>query len=174
MDEKKFLERLTELAEWYRPQIGPNGRASPNTAKSLSNCELEDEYSEEPIVRGPNQTIGPKIRRLKNLPKNCEDCDQLLEQPRIIQKQQCSIPNSKKTYWRERCTICNRYRHPKTGEFKISIGASHQFFKNYYKIKNITDGQTEEIVSTEHGTQIYSIQQDEHSIIRSLQSDSKQ
>ena len=54
MDEKLFLQKLSEVAEWHRPQTGPNGACSVNKrAKSapqhpgpITQAEL-DEMSDE-------------------------------------------------------------------------------------------------------------------------------
>lgn len=149
MREEDFLKKLSEVAEWHRPTIGPNGCYSvakghprvehPGEITEQELAEMSDEeaqsyYDQLTAWREqlPNESVPPKIKRLKFDPKPCEDCGQTLEQHRQCEKK---LYISGTTHWREKCLNCNRYRHPETGKFTVNGLGSHQFFCDYHRPK---------------------------------------
>lgn len=115
MKQDEFLARLSELTEWEIPKVGPSGCALKPHRGRKSQEEKEWEENEEeaiglPIKTGPNETIPPKIVKIKNQCKLCEDCQEVVEN-RLRTKRQVDYPTR---HWREKCS-CGIHRNPNTG-----------------------------------------------------------
>lgn len=151
MDEKEFLKRLSEVAEWHRPQTGPNGSPSISKGKEkkmpphpgpITEAEL-DEMSEHEVKvyydkliawreSQPNESVPPEILRIKVQSKNCEDCGRLCPEGRRVE---CKQHSTGRTHWREYCTTCELYKDPATGKFTLPKLGSHQHFISFYRPK---------------------------------------
>lgn len=151
MDEKEFLQKLSEVAEWHRPQTGPNGHPSvskgrlakkiekpePVTEQQLeemSEDEVQDYYNRLVKWREsqPNNSVAPEITKLKCKPHGCEDCTRILEESRRVERK---IYESGSKHWRERCVNCGQYKNPLTNEYSISPKEVHQFFIQLHRPK---------------------------------------
>lgn len=150
MDEKLFLQKLSEVAEWHRPQTGPNGACSINKrAKSapehpgpitqeeldeMSDAEAQDYYDRLMAYKAslPNDSVGPEIKRLKIQPVNCEDCGNTCANGRKLESK---LHQTGKPHWRTRCVECNLYKDPVTGKFTINPQSVHSYMGSYYRPK---------------------------------------
>lgn len=196
MDEKLFLQKLSELAEWHRPQTGPQGfpsvkrgseRKQIEKPEPVTEAELDamsdeavEEYYER-LVRWresqPNELVPPEIVKLKPPVNPCEDCGEQLSEHRRIE---CRKYDSHGGHWRSRCVNCNRWQNPLTKEFDISQGASHQFFSSFHRPKKGAYAskyqpkvkKTTEVEILKNKIREYTVVETENSIIRSLDSES--
>ncbi len=132
MDNEEFLKRLSELAEWERPQYGVNGAKSvlkgQNRKKVPPIIEeyLDDlEEEQEPQVTGPNQSIGPVITKLKPQQRNCDDCGCVVTNRKVERK----LHFTNKPHWREHCVTCNLYKDPRTGKFSLTSKESQMIYQ---------------------------------------------
>lgn len=149
MDNEDFLKRLSEVADWHRPKLGPSGCNSIAKGRSVPEhpgeiteqelAEMSDEEAQEYYDKlmawresQPNDSVPPEIKRLKFEPRPCDDCSQMLEQHRRTERK---LYISGQRHWRERCLNCNKFRHPDTGKFTVNGLGSHQFFCDYYRPK---------------------------------------
>jgi hypothetical protein len=57
--------------------------------------------------------VTPRTAKLKEIPKQCEYCQLEVTKQRIIY-------NHTKDGVKVKCTACNNYKNPKTGEFELS------------------------------------------------------
>jgi hypothetical protein len=149
MNNDEFLKRLSEVAEWYRPQTGPQGQPSvskgrakpiPEHPGAITEAEL-DEMTEEAVTEyyeqliawreaQPNASVPPEILRLRPYARKCEDCNKACDSTRRVEcKQYVTVVR----HWREYCNYCERFRDPRTGEFSVKREASAQFFGNLYR-----------------------------------------
>lgn len=138
MDNEQFLQKLTELADWHRPQVGPSGGTSVLKRKVGPKPQFSslDEPEEEEVLGadGPNETVGPVICELKSATRPCEDCGKTVKDRRVL----CRYHDDIVPHWREQCRSCMAYRDPFTGEFTLK-GTQNVWntFKKYCnKIKN--------------------------------------
>jgi hypothetical protein len=149
MNNDEFLKRLSEVAEWYRPQTGPQGQPSVSKGRAkpipehpgpITEAEL-DEMTEEAVTEyydqliawreaQPNQSVPPEILRLKPYARTCEDCRQSCDSTRCVERK-LYVTGVK--HWREYCNYCERFRDPRTGEFSVKREASAQFFGNMFR-----------------------------------------
>lgn len=151
MNNEEFLKRLSEVAEWIRPQTGPNGHPSVAKGKnykppehpgpitedeldSMTETEVKVYYDRLMAWREsqPNDSVPPEIVRLKSAIHKCQDCDRILEEPRRIEFKQ---HESGTKHWRERCANCSCFRNPITKEFSVESKTAHQFFTDYHRPK---------------------------------------
>jgi hypothetical protein len=146
MDEKLFLQKLSEVAEWHRPQTGPNGAASVNkrarhpgpiTQEQLD--EMSDEEAQEYYDQlmaykesQPNDNIAPEIVKLKPQPTTCDDCGLHCATGRRVESK-ISITGTK--HWRTKCLECNLYKDPATGEFTLEPHRVPTYLSTYYRPK---------------------------------------
>lgn len=198
MDNELFLKKLSEVAEWHRPQTGPQGfpsvkrgtektnvpKPEPVTEAELdamSDAEVEAYYDQLIKWREsqPNDSVPPEIVKLKAPNKPCEDCGKELTEHRRVE---CKRYDSSGGHWRTRCVNCTNYQNPLTKEFNISQGASHQFFIDFYRPKQgkyNSKYQPKAKVSAEFDIdqkrqtlRTYTVVETETSIIRTLDSES--
>lgn len=131
MDEKEFLERLTEVAHWERPKINAaDPRRIKRGRKSVEELEWEENEEQllgQEIQTGPNDTVPPIVTKLKYQKTQCPDCDRTVE-GRCVQMRYCV---SNKGHWRENCVTCGFYRDPRTGEFTLSSRESQTVWMAY-------------------------------------------
>lgn len=150
MNQEDFLKKLTEVAEWHRPQTGPSGAVSVNKRakkqiveppklsveeiEAMTDQELLDYYDQLTAWREsqPNETIAPEIVKLKPQPSSCEDCGKELCETRRTERK---LYESGSRHWREKCINCQCWRHPQTGEFTLKGPEAHRFFTDYYRPK---------------------------------------
>lgn len=151
MDPKEFLRRLSEVSEWHRPQLGPQG--SPSVSKgrgpkkikhpgpiteqqleAMTEHEVKRYYDQLMAWREaqPNDSVAPEIIRVKCQAKDCEDCYKHCPEGRKVEKKLHQTANP---HWRELCVECQMYKSPLTGLFEIPKRGSHQFFNDYYRTK---------------------------------------
>jgi hypothetical protein len=148
MNNELYLKRLSEVSEWHRPSVGPNGALSVNKrAKSaplhpgpITEQELND-MSEEELEEyrekleawqesQPNPSLAPKIIKIKAQCQPCDDCGRQLNEAHKVEHR---CYDSGITHWRSRCTNCGLFRHPQTGQYTITQAQAHQFFNSYYR-----------------------------------------
>jgi hypothetical protein len=151
MNNDEFLKRLSEVAEWYRPQTGPNGCYSVNKNAKLRKIEHpgtvteaelaamdEDEVQEyyEQLMAWresqPNELVPPEIKKLKIQSKDCEDCHRHCPEGRQVQSKICSTGQP---HWRTSCVTCGLYRDPATGQFTLTNKEVHNYMTGYYRPK---------------------------------------
>lgn len=150
MDEKLFLQRLSEVSEWHRPKLGPNGALSTNKrAKDLpehpgpiteeqldlmTDAEAEDYYERLMAWRAtqPNNSVPPEILKVKIQAVDCEDCGVHCAEGRRVETRLCSTGQR---HWRTRCEACNLYKDPATGQFSIEPQVAHSYLMSYYRPK---------------------------------------
>lgn len=151
MDNEDFLRRLSEVSEWHRPQVGQNGFPNFNKGRRPKNTpaprqiteqeldamteeELEQYHNELMAWREaqPNDSIAPEIKAIKPQPTQCDDCGQMLDCQRRVEKK---LHITGQRHWRVKCVNCQCYQHPGTGKFTVKYQQSHQFFCDYYRLK---------------------------------------
>lgn len=122
MDNEQFLKRLTELAEWEYPKIGPNGCESVVKKRGRKSQEEqeweanEEEMIGEEVVVSDNDTLPPRITKLKPHVELCPDCGEtVLDRTVAIKKCYTNKP-----HWRQQCVTCKKHRDPRTGEFCLT------------------------------------------------------
>lgn len=134
MDEKEFLERLSEVAEWTRPKIG---RADPRRPKRPGrrtreeiDWDLNEEAMEgEEIQTGPNLTVAPQLTKLKPVINICDDCGRQCENRRV-EIRLCGYPQD---HFRHHCKACGLTKNPFTGRFDLEQGIELQnIFRKYW------------------------------------------
>lgn len=149
MNNDEFLRRLSELAEWHRPQTGPGGQASISKGRAravpvhpgpITQEELDlmtDEAAQDYYDRlmtwreaQPNASVPPEIIKLKTYARKCEDCNKSCDSNRRVE---CKLYLTGREHWREYCTACELFRDPRTKEFSIKREASGQVFGNLYR-----------------------------------------
>jgi len=151
MNKKEFLQRLSEVSEWHRPHLGPNGCYSvakgktiklPEHPGTVTEQELE-EMSEHEVKcyydrllawreAQPNESVPPEITQVKVQAVDCEDCGRYCEYGRRTQRK---LHDSGSRHWREFCVECEQFKDPATGKFTVPKLGSHQYFNDYYKPK---------------------------------------
>lgn len=169
MDEKLFLQRLSEVAEWHRPKLGPNGAASTNKrAKEqpehpgpiteeqldqMSDAEAEDYYERLMAWRAtqPNESIGPEIKQLRIQAVDCPDCGRHCAEGRRMETKLCQTGQR---HWRTRCDVCNLYKDPATGKFSIDPKMAHSYLMSYYRPKLGLNNSKHQKVNKEPNAQI--------------------
>lgn len=196
MDEKLFLQKLSELAEWHRPQTGPQGFPSVRRGKEahaiakpppvteeelnqMSDEEVEDYYDQLVKWREsqPNESVPPEILKLRAPTEPCEACGKELTEHRRVE---CKKYDSAGGHWRTRCVNCNLYQNPMTKEFSISQGASHQFFIDFYRPKQgkynskyqPKEKKSVEVEVLKGKIREYTVTETEDSVIRTFNSES--
>jgi hypothetical protein len=149
MDNEEFLRKLTEVSDWHRPMLGPNGCYSVNknakaripppqiTEEELNDMtdeEVQDYYDELVAWREtqPNDSVQPVIKQVKNQPVDCEDCGVHCPNGRHTEHKQCITG---KKHWRHKCVTCGLYKNPMSGKFDVTPQQSHGFFASYYREK---------------------------------------
>jgi len=150
MNNDEFLKRLSEVAEWVRPQTGPNGaisvnkraKAPPEHPGPITEAELaemtdeqaQDYYDQLMAYKEslPNSSVPPEIKKLKIQAKDCEDCGRHCENGRQVQSKLCV---SGQKHWRTSCQTCGLYRDPATGKFSLAPKEVHNYLNCYYRPK---------------------------------------
>jgi hypothetical protein len=150
MNNKEFLQRLSEVSEWHIPKLGPNGCYSVAKGRerdiehpgAITEAELEEmsehevkQYYEQLLAwreAQPNESVPPEITKVKVQPTDCEDCGRHCPTGRRTERK---LHESGGKHWREHCKECQMFKDPLTGEFTLSREASHQYFIQFYKPK---------------------------------------
>jgi hypothetical protein len=131
MDEKLFLQRLSEVAEWHRPKVAESDPRRPKKGRRSAE-EIEWEQNEqatvgEELTVGPNSTVPPIITRIKYPKESCSDCGKIVE-GRCVQIRYCT---SNRPHIRENCLACGFHKDPRTGEFTMNPKASQTVWAAY-------------------------------------------
>lgn len=150
MNKDEFLKRLSEVAEWHIPMLGPNGCYSvakgrerkvehpgpitPEELEEMSETEVKRYYDQLMAWREsqPNPSVHPEIISVKIQPVDCMDCGRHCPAGR---KTQIKLHESGDRHWRELCKECNLYRDPLTGQFTLEPHIAHAYFTQFYKPK---------------------------------------
>jgi hypothetical protein len=151
MNNEEFLKRLTEVSEWHRPHLGPNGCYSVAKGKTvktvehpgaITEAELEAMTEHEVKVyydqlmawreAQPNESVQPEITKVKVQAIDCPDCGRHCPEGRRTERK---LHESGSRHWREQCKECQMFKDPLTGEFTLSRERSHQYFIQFYKPK---------------------------------------
>jgi hypothetical protein len=122
MNEKDFLDKLSELALWERPMVGPNGlpsalKRSQEKLAEATPLEYDEDgelISAEPVITH-NNSIGPVIKQLKPKTESCPDCG-LVVQDRVVQIRFVENKIDGRMSRVDRCVACKKTRTP-SGEF---------------------------------------------------------
>lgn len=122
MDDKRFRQLLSEVAEWRIPKTitgtatgEPKRKRGRPTAEEAYQIEHEQVFNE--IYDGSNPTFPPQIVKLKNTSCVCDDCGKVCENGRHTELKQYETGGKKN--WRERCLTCEMSRNPFTGKFDM-------------------------------------------------------
>jgi hypothetical protein len=116
MDEKKFKEELSKIAEWYTPIVTNNdhggGRKPMPTSK-------------------PNEKLGPVIKELLPTLNPCEWCGIIGNATVKNHTIRFTTPDGKRPdrRWEHRCQQCKRLWDPKTGIVKEKPKSKYQIAK---------------------------------------------
>jgi hypothetical protein len=151
MNNEEFLKRLSEVTEWHRPHLGPNGCYSVAKGKetkliehpgAVTEQELEEMTEHEVKVyydkllawreAQPNDSVPLEITKVKIQPVDCPDCGQHCATGRRLEVKQYE---SGAKHWRKFCRECEMFKNPIDGEFNITKHQAHQFFIQFYKPK---------------------------------------
>jgi hypothetical protein len=135
MDENLFRAKLTEVAEWDIPLVSSGGadkkptdrRRGPKSYEELEWEDNEEDSIGKEIKTGPNDSVPPRILKIKHEPKACEDCDRVVTD-RVVEIRIVSNP---KPHLREKCNACRKTRNPFTNEFDLEGFSSGNVFKSY-------------------------------------------
>jgi len=135
MDETLFRAKLSEISEWDIPVVSSGGsdkkptdrRRGPRPFVEREWDQNEEDAIGEPIQTGPNDTVPPRILKIKPITKACEDCDQTVTD-RVVEYAHYTKPAR---HWREKCSVCKKTRNPFTNEFDLQGFASGNVFRNY-------------------------------------------
>jgi hypothetical protein len=151
MDNDEFLKRLSEVSEWHRPMLGPNGCYSVNKNAKQRELEKPREITEQELDEmtdseaqayydalvawretQPNDSLQPEILKVKVQAIDCPDCGRHCPQGRRTERK-LHLSGSK--HWREKCCECKNYRDPMSGEFTVSCYVAHQYLTQVFKPK---------------------------------------
>lgn len=150
MDPKLFLKRLSEVSEWHRPRLGPNGAPvigqrlaaydiphpgvkTEEELDEMSDQEIKEYYEQLMAWREaqPNESVPPEVLKVRPQPKNCEDCGRHCPEGRRTEKK---LHFTGRPHWREYCKECEQFRDPRTREFTLPKLGSHQYFNDCYRV----------------------------------------
>jgi hypothetical protein len=131
MDNNEFLQKLSELTEWEIPKVGPGGCSMHRKKAVVEEVELDEDGEEivfeEPITKGPNTTMAPRIIKIKPQPRMCEDCHEIVDNRVTLRK----VNFTPVMHWREKCN-CGIHKDPNTGEFSLRTNQELQdAFRKY-------------------------------------------
>ena len=135
MDENLFRAKLTEVAVWDIPVVSSGGsdkkptdrRRGPKSYEEIEWAENEDEAIGQEIKTGPNDSVPPRILKIKHTPMPCDGCDRIVE-GRVVEIR--LIPNPA-PHIREKCNICKKMKNPNNGVFELDGYSSGNIFRNY-------------------------------------------
>jgi hypothetical protein len=135
MDENLFRAKLTQVADWDIPLVSSGGETkSPRDRrrgpKSYEEKEWElneEEAIGEPIKTGPNDTVPPRILKVKHQPIPCDGCDRIVE-GRVVELRLIQNPAP---HWREKCNYCKKMKNPNNDLFELDGYNSGNVFRNY-------------------------------------------
>lgn len=124
MDQKEFIDRLTQVAEItvVKP---PVTSGQTQNKDDLLVIERQGELLE--INPKNNPTWGVIIKKFKPIVKPCEDCG-LIVKDRRIQMTMYSYP---KPHWRSNCVQCRKTQDPETKKFTVPTQSAQPFFTSY-------------------------------------------
>jgi hypothetical protein len=131
MDNNLFLKKLSELANWERPLVGPNGEKSQkkHSAKVLTE-DAEDEQELDLDPDSTNECIAPVIIGIKPKEEQCPDCNKICDDRRKLEAKFSSNPLP---HWRIKCLNCKCYKNPNSGLFEIEKSYSLQnAYRTYF------------------------------------------
>ena len=119
MQKDKFEKMLSEVADWDYPYVV--GADSTVTFKPVGKASFKED-----------QTVWhhPVIKEMKIKPKHCEDCGEWCEKGRQTEMRIAVQPQK---HWRTKCVTCNKWKHPKTGEFCLTGYNVATYWKDYFK-----------------------------------------
>ena len=135
MDDKKFKELLSQVADWQIPKLSQTEikEARQRNRGRRSNEELYQEEHEEIFLElfdGHNPTMAPELLKVKNQSCVCEDCGCVCAEGRRKERKLYETGVQAKRNWRERCLTCGLSKNPFTGRFELtSTEASHVWTK---------------------------------------------
>jgi len=139
MNEKQYLELLSQYAEWDKP-----GNLAVNLEKSKAKplprppsyteaelAEMSDEEAQAVYDQWvaykeslPNETLAPRLLKVKHKPVPCEDCGKIVEGRRVEAK----LCVTGHPHWRKTCKACELTINPYTGVYDVP---SHQIQQVY-------------------------------------------
>lgn len=136
MDEILFRAKLTEVAEWDIPVVSSGGENKSPTDRRRGPVRLseelewdlnEDDAIGQPIQTGPNDSVPPRILKVKHTPIACDGCDRIVE-GRVVEMRLIQNPVP---HWREKCNICKKMKNPNNDVFELDGYNSGNVFRNY-------------------------------------------
>lgn len=149
MDNELFLRRLSEVSEWHRPLLSSTGQPSQRKGhipkqvehpgdktveelESMSEQELE-EYHQLLMTwreQQPNESVPPRITKVKIQAVDCEDCGRHCPKGRRIESK---LYHTGTEHWRTWCQVCQRFKDPVTGKFTVTAQVAHKYFQIVYR-----------------------------------------
>jgi len=135
MDETLFRAKLTEVAEWDIPVISSGGetkspkdrRRGPRSHEELEWEDNEGDAIGQPIKTGPNDSVPPRILKVKHQAMPCDGCERIVE-GRVVEIRLIQNPVP---HLREKCNLCKKMKNPNNGIFELDGYNSGNVFRNY-------------------------------------------
>ena len=90
------------------------------------------ELAEIKLLNKDNPHEGYQVKRIKHLPKACEDCGKQVVNRRIWNR----VLFTPQQHWRKTCSGCNLNQHPETGEYTVSQNGATAFFNTFLTKQN--------------------------------------
>lgn len=126
MDKTKYLELLSQVAEWRIPPLSDTdvkesqrrqrGRGRPSQ-EELDQILHEQQFLD--LHNGCNPTMAEELVSVKIQSVNCEDCGELCAQGRRLDIRLFPAQRNAIAHRRSRCMECGLYQHPETGAYTM-------------------------------------------------------
>lgn len=132
MDKKLFEQKLSEVADWHIPKVTeviiPRRKGRPRQEDHEHQQQL-DQWLQD--TDGVNQTLPPKILKIKHSQNDCEFCGRSCAEGQHIETKLYFTAGQK--YWRSRCTVCGLYQNPVTKQFDLNGTQACRVWDNYLR-----------------------------------------
>jgi hypothetical protein len=128
MDQKLFLERLSELAELkaIKPAISAATRAPAEPEEIVRHGRSVF------LTKKDNPSWAYEIKKLKTESKPCDHCGRKVKNQVITRR----LVNYPEPHWREKCQSCLMTKNPETGDFDLTEYRAGIVFTGFFRNKN--------------------------------------
>lgn len=182
MDDIEFKRKLSEVAEWRIPENQSEAEIIPRPNANYLNVDKRipkavtgktyikkerDDNDEELVIE--DQNFPPLLLKIKRT-CTCDDCGKICENGRTLDIRKHE--HADKKIWRKRCTACEQWQDPYTGEFNQNGMENMQVWNKYLrgeaKVERLSQQeQTQKIIADKiQGRKVDIIESDEGVIIK--------
>lgn len=176
MKNEDFLNKLSEVAEWRQPRGQLDAEMIPRPTRTAKNSKArsltadlveypdDDEYRELPVEE---QNFPPMLLKVKRA-CTCEDCGQHCPNGRTLDIRKHE--HAGKKVWRKRCSACESWQDPYTGEFNQNGVDNMQVWNKFLRgeakeARKVLQQQAEEILASKIQGRDVDVVDDDQSVI---------